>query len=177
MGNVVVAAERLPKLEDYLCFAVYSANLSLHRLLKPLLDEVGLTYPQYLVLIALYDDDHQTVGGLGDKLFLDSSTLTPLLKRMEANPQDERQVRIRLTPQGRSVREKGIGFRADYVETTDLMPAASRQLRQDMAKLRENLSKATQAIARRAPQRVGKAHLTNKLANFGRCSWPAAARS
>ena len=67
MGNVVVAAERLPKLEDYLCFAVYSANLPLHRLLKPLLDEVGLTYPQYLVLIALYDDDHQTVGGLGDK--------------------------------------------------------------------------------------------------------------
>ena len=66
MGNVVVAAERLPKLEDYLCFAVYSANLPLHRLLKPLLDEVGLTYPQYLVLIALYDDDHQTVGGLGD---------------------------------------------------------------------------------------------------------------
>jgi DNA-binding MarR family transcriptional regulator len=76
MGNVVVAAERLPKLEDNLCFAVYSANLPLHRLLKPLLDEVGLTYPQYLVLIALYDDDHQTVGGLGDKLFLDSSTLT-----------------------------------------------------------------------------------------------------
>jgi DNA-binding MarR family transcriptional regulator len=121
MGNVVVAAERLPKLEDYLCFAVYSANLPLHRLLKPLLDEVGLTYPQYLVLIALYDDDHQTVGGLGDKLFLDSSTLTPLLKRMEAmgyvvrqrDPQDERQVRIRLTPRGRSVREKGIGFRAD----------------------------------------------------------------
>src|ERR1700731_302523 len=156
MGNVVVAAERLPKLEDYLCFAVYSANLPLHRLLKPLLDEVGLTYPQYLVLIALYDDDHQTVVGLGDKLFLDSSTLTPLLKRMEAmgyvvrqrDPQDERQVRIRLTPRGRSVREKRIGFRADYVETTDLMPA-SRQLRQDMAKLRENLSKATQAIARR----------------------------
>jgi DNA-binding MarR family transcriptional regulator len=160
MGNVVVAAERLPKLEDYLCFAVYSANLPLHRLLKPLLDEVGLTYPQYLVLIALYDDDHQTVGGLGDKLFLDSSTLTPLLKRMEAmgyvvrqrDPQDERQVRIRWTPRGRSVREKGIGFRADYVETTDLMPAASRQLRQDMAKLRENLSKATQAIARRDPR-------------------------
>src|ERR1700720_2851764 len=112
MGNVVVAAERLPKLEDYLCFAVYSANLPLHRLLKPLLDEVGLTYPQYLVLIALYDDDHQTVGGLGDKLFLDSSTLTPLLKRMDVvrqrDPQDERQMRIRLTPRGRSVREKGI---------------------------------------------------------------------
>ena len=102
----------------------------------------------------------ETLRRIGDKLFLDSSTLTPLLKRMEAmgyvvrqrDPQDERQVRIRLTPRGRSVREKRIGFRADYVETTDLMPAASRQLRQDMAKLRENLSKATQAIARRDPR-------------------------
>jgi MarR family len=79
-----VAAEKLPKLEDYLCFAVYSTNLALHRLLKPLLDEAGLTYPQFLVLIALYEQDHQTVGGISDKLFLDSSTLTPLLKRMEA---------------------------------------------------------------------------------------------
>jgi len=152
-----VAAEKLPKLEDYLCFAVYSTNLALHRLLKPLLDEAGLTYPQFLVLIALYEQDHQTVGGISDKLFLDSSTLTPLLKRMEAmgyvvrqrDPVDERQVRIRLTPRGRSVREKGIGFRADYVETPGLTPAASRQLRQDMAKLRENLSRATRAIARR----------------------------
>ncbi len=121
-----MAAEKLPKLEDYLCFAVYSTNLALHRLLKPLLDEAGLTYPQFLVLIALYEQDHQTVGGISDKLFLDSSTLTPLLKRMEAmgyvvrqrDPVDERQVRIRLTPRGRSVREKGIGFsrglRRDY---------------------------------------------------------------
>jgi len=133
MGNVVVAAERLPKLEDYLCFAVYSANLPLHRLLKPLLDEVGLTYPQYLVLIALYDDDHQTVGGLGDKLFLDSSTLTPLLKRMEAmgyvvrqrDPQDERQVRIRLTPRGRSVREKESAF----AQTTSRLPTSCQRPR------------------------------------------------
>ena len=86
-----VAAEKLPKLEDYLCFAVYSTNLALHRLLKPLLDEAGLTYPQFLVLIALYEQDHQTVGGISDKLFLDSSTLTPLLKRMEATVADCRQ--------------------------------------------------------------------------------------
>ena len=124
-----VAAEKLPKLEDYLCFAMYSTNLALHRLLKPLL-EAGLTYPQFLVLIALFEQDHQTVGGISDKLFLDSSTLTPLLKRTEAmgyvvrqrDPVDERQVRIRLTPRGRSVREKGIGFRADYVETKASRP-------------------------------------------------------
>src|SRR5437879_6243363 len=97
-----------PKLDDFLCFAVYSANLAFHRVYKPLLDELGLTYPQYLVLVVLYEQDDQTVGDLGDKLFLDSSTLTPLLKRMEGvgyvtrqrDPEDERQVRIRLTPRG-----------------------------------------------------------------------------
>ena len=107
------------KLDDFLCFAIYSANLAMNRLNKPVLDELGLTYPQYIVLVALYEQDDQTVGGLGDKLFLNSSTLTPLLKRLEAmghltrqrDPEDERQVRVRLTPQGRSVRERALPFR------------------------------------------------------------------
>ena len=64
-------------LDDFLCFAIYSANLAVNRLNKPVLDELGLTYLQYIVLVALYEHDDQTVGGLGDKLFLDSSTLTP----------------------------------------------------------------------------------------------------
>src|SRR5271156_2132964 len=96
-------------LDDFLCFAIYSTNLAVNRLNKPVLDELGLTYPQYIVLVALCEQDDQTVGGLGDKLFLDSSTLTPLLKRLETmghltrqrDPEDERQVRVRLTPQGR----------------------------------------------------------------------------
>src|SRR6185503_10758147 len=108
------APEEPPKLDDFLCFAIYSTNLAVNRVYKPLLDQLGLTYPQYLVLVVLYQEDDQTVGRLGDKLFLDSSTLTPLLKRMESvgyvtrqrDPQDERQVRVRLTQQGRSVREK-----------------------------------------------------------------------
>ena len=75
----------LPKLDDFLCFATYSANLAFNRVYKPVLDELGLTYPQYIVLVALYEQDDQTVSGLGDKLFLDSSTLTPLLKRMESD--------------------------------------------------------------------------------------------
>ena len=93
-----VDSEELPKLDDFLCFAIYSANLAVNRVYKPVLDELGLTYPQYIVLVALYEQDDQTVSGLGDKLFLNSSTLTPLLKRMEAmghltrqrNPEDER---------------------------------------------------------------------------------------
>jgi DNA-binding MarR family transcriptional regulator len=148
-----VVSASAPTLDDFLCFAVYSTNLAFHRVYKPLLDELGLTYPQYLVLVALYEQDDQTVGDLGGKLFLDSSTLTPLLKRMEGvgyltrqrDPKDERQVRIRLTPRGRSVREKGIGFRGGLLKATGLTPAGLRQLREEMVKLRENLSNAARA--------------------------------
>src|SRR4029079_16979879 len=116
------------KLDDFLCFAIYSANLAMNRLNKPVLDELGLTYPQYSVLGARYEQDDQIVSGLGDKLFLDSSTLTPLLKRMEAmghltrqrNPEDEREVRLRLTPQGRSAREKVALPRGELLKATGL---------------------------------------------------------
>jgi DNA-binding MarR family transcriptional regulator len=148
-----VGLEEVPKLGDFLCFAIYSANLAVNRVYKPLLNELGLTYPQYIVLIALYDEDDQTVGGLGDKLFLDSSTLTPLLKRLEAmghvtrqrDPQDERQVRVRLTPQGRSVREKGIMSRSELLNSTNFSPTEYEQLREQMVKLRAYLSDAVRA--------------------------------
>ena len=72
------------KLDNFICFALYTANHAMNRVYKPLLDALGLTYPQYLVMVSLWEEDGQTVGGLGDKLFLESSTLTPLLKRLEA---------------------------------------------------------------------------------------------
>jgi DNA-binding MarR family transcriptional regulator len=142
------APEKPPKLDDFLCFAIYSTNLAVNRVYKPLLDELGLTYPQYIVLIALYDEDNQTVGGLGDKLFLDSNTLTPLLKRMEAvghltrqrDPEDERQVRVRLTPQGRSVREKVMMSRSTLLNSTNFSAAEYETLREQMVKLRACLS-------------------------------------
>jgi MarR family transcriptional regulator, organic hydroperoxide resistance regulator len=142
-------------LDDQMCFALYAASRAVTTLYRPLLDELGLTYPQYLVLVALYEEDGQTVGGLGEKLFLDSSTLTPLLKRMEAvgyltrqrDPEDERQVRLRLTPRGRGVREKGIGFRGGLLKATGLSPAGLRQLREEMVALRDNLAKAARAKA------------------------------
>jgi DNA-binding MarR family transcriptional regulator len=141
------------RLEDFLCFAMYSANLAVNRLYKPLLDQLGLTYPQYLVLAALYDEDNQTVGNLGDKLFLDSSTLTPLLKRMEKagylsrqrDSDDERQVRIRLTQGGRSTREKSMDFLDELVKATGLTPARYRQLREELVNVRENLSRFSNA--------------------------------
>ncbi|HET7254807.1 MAG TPA: MarR family winged helix-turn-helix transcriptional regulator, partial [Xanthobacteraceae bacterium] len=73
--RLAVTSGNIPKLDDFLCFAIYSANLAVNRVYKPLLDQLGLTYPQYLVLVVLYEEDDQTVGRLGDKLFLDSSTL------------------------------------------------------------------------------------------------------
>lgn len=102
------------KLGHQLCFAVYSAGHAFNRAYKPLLEALGLTYPQYLVMLVLWEADDQTVGEIGARLRLDSSTLTPLLKRLEAaghvararDPADERQVRIRLTAAGRALREK-----------------------------------------------------------------------
>ena len=148
-----VDSDELPKLDDFLCFAIYSANLAVNRVYKPVLDELGLTYPQYIVLVALYEQDDQTVSGLGDKLFLDSSTLTPLLKRMESmghltrqrNPEDEREVRLRLTPQGRKAREKVALARGELLKATGLGVADFRGLRDEMIKLRANLSNAVRA--------------------------------
>jgi DNA-binding MarR family transcriptional regulator len=135
-------------LSDFLCFAIYSTNLAVNRLNKSVLDELGLTYLQYIVLVALYEQDDQTVSGLGDKLFLDSSTLTPLLKRLDGmghltrqrDPKDERQVRLRLTPQGRTMRERALAFRGDLVQAMGLSATEFQQLREQLVKLRANLS-------------------------------------
>jgi MarR family transcriptional regulator, organic hydroperoxide resistance regulator len=101
-------------LDAQLCFAVYSAAHAFNRAYKPVLDALNLTYPQYLVMLVLWEKDGLAVKDLGDRLFLDSGTLTPLLKRLESaglvkrirNPRDERLLQISLTAKGRSMREK-----------------------------------------------------------------------
>ncbi|MDJ0386923.1 MarR family transcriptional regulator [Roseomonas sp. E05] len=101
-------------LDDFLCFAIHSTAHAIQRANKPQLDALGLTYPQYLVMVVLWMQDDQTVGSIGERLFLESSTLTPLLKRLETagylrrvrDAADERQVRVRLTEEGRALREK-----------------------------------------------------------------------
>lgn len=106
-----------PKLSKFLCFAVYSANLAFGRAYKPILDAVGLTYTQYIAMVALSEQGDQTVGALGEKLFLESNTLTPILKKLEQtgyitrirDPADERQVRVSLTAAGRRLLEKDLG--------------------------------------------------------------------
>jgi DNA-binding MarR family transcriptional regulator len=127
-------------LDDQLCYAIYSAGIAIQRLYKPLLDKLGLTYPQYLVLNVLWRNDEQTVGAIAEKLALESSTLTPLLKRLEAagllqrrrNPDNERQVVVALTQQGRALRERAgcLG---------DALLAASGQTPDDLARLNHDI--------------------------------------
>ena len=102
------------QLGNQLCFAIYSTAHAFNRVYKPLLDRLGLTYPQYLVMLVLWERDGVPVKDIGERLFLDSGTLTPLLKRLEAahllkrtrSAEDERQVLISLTSQGQALREK-----------------------------------------------------------------------
>lgn len=138
------------KLSNFLCFAIYSANLAFGRAYKPILDAVGLTYTQYIAMVALCEEDDQTVGALGEKLFLESNTLTPILKKLESagyvrrrrDPADERQVRVSLTPAGRSLLDQDLG--ASLVEATGLgddFPAVQRTV----TRLRDNLLRATES--------------------------------
>lgn len=127
--------------EDMFCFALYSATQAMQQVYRPLLDPLGLTYPQYLVLTALWTvDEGLTVGGIGQRIGLDSSTLTPLLKRMEAaglvarsrNPDDERQVRVSLTPEGQAMEARAAHVPACVLEQTGLDAAGLGRLRDEI---------------------------------------------
>lgn len=139
-----------PKLADFLCFAIYSANLAYGRAYKPILEELGLTYTQYIAIVALWDEDNQTVGGLGDKLFLESNTLTPILKKLEElgyvhrrrDPKDERQVVVGLTDAGRKLRQRAIPM--NLVKESGLSPAEFATMQKGVVRLRDNLVKAAQ---------------------------------
>lgn len=104
------------RLDNQLCFALYGAANRMTRLYRPMLDALGLTYPQYLAMLVLWEASPRTVGALGEALDLDSSTLTPLLKRLEAgglvtrdrDPEDERRVIVSLTDQGRALRDQAV---------------------------------------------------------------------
>ena len=143
-----------PRLQDFLCFAIYSANLAYGRAYKPILEELGLTYTQYIAIVALWEEDNQTVSSLGEKLFLESNTLTPILKNLEAmgylrrrrDPEDERQVLISLTDAGRRVREKALPL--NLVKESGLTPDEFAKMQKGIVELRNNLIKGTKGTAR-----------------------------
>ena len=115
-------------LEDQLCFALYAASRAMTARYRPLLDAIGLTYPQYLVMMLLWEEDNQTVGQLGARLSLDSGTLSPLLKRLTTaglvtrhrRVEDERSVAIVLTDAGRALRDKADAISEEILCALDL---------------------------------------------------------
>ena len=140
------SASNTVKLGEFLCFAVYSANLAFGRAYRPILDKLGLTYTQYVTLVALSEGDNQTVGELGDKLFLESNTLTPLLKKLEQlglvdrqrDPTDERQVRVNVTAAGQQLLRQVESSSSSLIEATGLGDDFAK-VQKTIAKLRDNL--------------------------------------
>jgi MarR family transcriptional regulator, organic hydroperoxide resistance regulator len=142
-----LAIEAPLELGDFLCFAVYSASHAFNRVYQPLLRDLNLTYPQFIAMVLLWAQDDQTVGELGEKLFLQSNTLTPMLKRLETlgyikrcrDSADERQVRIRLTEAGRKLELQASDIVRRVRHATGLQNKQVEQLLKDVGTLREAL--------------------------------------
>ncbi len=140
-------------LGNQLCFAIYSTAHAFNRVYKPLLDRLGLTYPQYLVMLVLWERDGVAVKDVGERLFLDSGTLTPLLKRLEAahlikrtrSSRDERQVLIALTAQGQALREKAKAVPPAILAASGCSIAELSGLKQSLLALRDQLNAAAGA--------------------------------
>jgi len=138
--------EPLP-LDAQLCFSLYSTTIAINRLYKPMLDSLGVTYPQYLVLSTLWEKDGQMISAIADRLALEPSTITPLMKRLEAagfvsrrrNPQDERQVQVFLTA-------KGKGLRNDASCLTDALLANSKLTVAEMIALNDQIQRLRHAL-------------------------------
>ncbi|GIZ51956.1 MarR family winged helix-turn-helix transcriptional regulator [Noviherbaspirillum aridicola] len=134
-------------LESQFCFALYSASLAVTKTYKPYLDQLGLTYPQYLAMLVLWQQDDVPVKEIGEKLHLDSGTLTPLLKRLETagliartrDEKDERQVRIALTREGRALKKKAQSIPHQLLCATGQAPETLARLRDQLNRVRDEL--------------------------------------
>jgi MarR family transcriptional regulator, organic hydroperoxide resistance regulator len=139
-------------LDKQLCFALYSASLAMTKFYKPLLEPLGLTYPQYLVMLVLWEGDGVTVSQLGDRVALDSGTLTPLLKRLEASgwiqrqrdTHDERRVLLHLTPAGRALKKRARAVPPTVAAATGCGLTELASLAARLQALRAQLSDALQ---------------------------------
>ena len=135
------------RLTRQLCFAVYAAGHAFNRIYKPVLEPLGLTYPQYLVLLVLWEQDGLTVKEIGQRLHLDSGTLTPVLKRLQAmgyvqrsrDLPDERQVRVTLTERGQAIREQAVAGRKEVVCASGLSEEQIQVLRRELDQLSDAL--------------------------------------
>jgi len=150
MTDAVSRHESLPDLDHLLCFAIHSTGFAFNRIYRKPLGRLGLTYPQFLVMAALWGGDAVTVGALGAKLSLDTNTLTPLLKRLEGaglltrqrSREDERRVIVSLSEKGSALRgEAGEILRCIFA-AADMPPEAFARLTRDVQALRRNLERA-----------------------------------
>ena len=136
-------------LDDQLCFSLYGASMAINRAYKPLLDALEITYPQYLTLSALWESDGQSIGAIAERLGLDSSNVTPLVKRMEAagllsrqrNPADERQVVVTLTPRGRDMQVRSACLGQALFAAANLSIEKLVQLNKDVQKFRDSVAR------------------------------------
>ena len=137
------------ELREFLCFSIYSAGHAFNRVYQPLLKDLGLTYPQFIAMILLWEQDGQTVGELGQKLFLQSNTLTPMLKRLETlgyvkrsrDSADERQVRIHLTDAGRKLRARASDVVRCVRKAVGMEDKEFKELREGIDALRKALER------------------------------------
>ena len=142
-------------LDHQLCFALYSASLAMTKLYKPLLEPLALTYPQYLVMLVLWEGDGVTVSQLGERLGLDSGTLTPLLKRLEAaalvqrlrDTADERRVLLRLTAAGRALKARAVAVPPAIASASGCSLSELSELTSRLQALRRRLSDSTPRAA------------------------------
>ncbi|MBO9651027.1 MAG: MarR family transcriptional regulator [Variovorax sp.] len=143
-------ADEMLRLDNQLCFAVYSASLAMTKLYKPLLEKLKLTYPQYLVMLVLWERDGLMVSELGEKLSLDSGTLTPLLKRLETNGlvarirdvADERRVHVNLTAAGRKLKSRAAAVPACLLAASECSLDEIASLTQQVQQLRDRIKAA-----------------------------------
>ena len=148
MPPPTTAADRALQLDSQLCFALYSASLAMTRRYQPLLGALDLTYPQYLVMLVLWERDGLMVSDLGDRLFLDSGTLTPLLKRLEAAGlvariralDDERRVHVTLTAAGRRLKSRAAKIPACIAEAVQCPLPDILSLTRQVQALRQRLT-------------------------------------
>ena len=150
------AADASLQLDHQLCFSLYSTSLAMTKVYKTLLAPLKLTYPQYLVLLVLWEREGLLVSELGERLFLDSGTLTPLLKRMETagwlrrerSTEDERRVHIHLTSQGRRLKSQATAIPSSLLQSIHCSRTELTSLTQQMQALRERLNQAASADSR-----------------------------
>lgn len=150
--NTLTNSKDMLLLDRQVCFPLYAASNLLNRLYRPVLAQFNLTYPQYLVMLVLWEQSPVSVGDLGEKLFLDSGTLTPLLKRLEVNgfvnrqrdPADERRVLIRLTEQGQQLKQQAVAIPLTLGNSLNLSTNQINQLRTQVQQMVAVMSQALQ---------------------------------